>query len=222
MTLYRKCLTLPDQSGTTQKALAFCGIAAPIVFTILVVVEGLLRPGYSQVAQVISELGQVGTPNAILQDANFVVTGFLLIAFVVGLYRGLGRSRTTTLGLALFFVFPAVMVLVGTIFPLPNPVHTPLSIAGFIVLIVAVFVVSLGMRKDVRWKGLATYSLGTGVVLVGLLLLIIATGQGVLAPEFGLLQRLFLAPVFLWIEAMAFRLLALSSRPVQGAQPQVA
>jgi hypothetical membrane protein len=205
-----------------QKAFALSGIAGPILFTILVIVEGLLRPGYSQVAQVISELGQVGTPNAILQDANFVATGLLLIAFAVGLYRGIGRGRFVTLGIALFLVFPGVMVLVGTLFPLPDPVHTPLSIAGFIVLIVAVFVVSFGLRKDDRWKRLASYSLGTGVVLVGLLLLIIATGQGVLAPYFGLLQRLFIVPVFLWIEVLAIRLLALSSRPTQGPQPQAA
>jgi len=199
-----------------------CGIVAPILFTILVFVEGLLRPGYSQVAQAISELGQVGTPNAILQDANFVVTGFLLISFVVGLYRGIGRGRSATLGLALLLVFPVVLVLVGTIFPLPNPVHAPLSVAGFVVLLVSIFVLSIALRKDNRWKGYASYSLGTGVVSVGLLLIIIATGQGVLAPWFGLMQRLFLAPAFLWIEALAIKLLALSSRPMQAPQPQVA
>jgi hypothetical membrane protein len=205
-----------------QKAFALSGIAGPILFTILVIVEGLLRPGYSQVAQLISELGQVGTPNAILQDANFVATGLLLTAFAAGLYRGIGRGRFVTLGIALFLVFPGVMVLVGTLFPLPDPVHGPLSIAGFIVLIVAVFVVSFGLRKDDRWKRLASYSLGTGVVLVGLLLLIIATGQGVLASYFGLLERLFIVPVFLWIEVLAIRLLALSSRPTQGPRPQAA
>ncbi len=38
-------------------------------------------------------------------------------------------------------------------------------------------------------------------------------GQGVLAPWFGLLQRLFIVPFFLWIEIIAIRLYVLSTRP---------
>ncbi len=209
-------LIAPARPDTTQKVLALCGIAAPILFTILVIAAGLLRPGYSQAAQAISDLGQVGTSNAIIQQTNFVVTGLLLIAFVVGLTRGISQGKGSGLDLALLLVFPVVLVLVGTIFPLPNPVHAPLSIAGFIVMIIAIFVVSRGLRTDSQWQGYASYSLATGVVLVGLLLVIIATGQGVLAPYFGVLQRLFVAPIFLWIEVLAIRLFVLSSRPDQN------
>ena len=67
-------MTLPSQPNTVQKVFALCGTAAPILFTILVIVESFLRPSYSQVAQYISELWQEGTPYAFLQDANFVVT----------------------------------------------------------------------------------------------------------------------------------------------------
>jgi hypothetical protein len=49
------------------------------LFTILVFVEGLLRPGYSQVAQAISELGQVGTPNAILQPLDAAILTMTMV-----------------------------------------------------------------------------------------------------------------------------------------------
>ena len=92
------------------------------------------------------------------------------------------------------------MVLAGTIFPLRNAVHAPLSIAAFTLAVVAVFLIGLGLRQDTRWRAFASYSFVTGVIWVGLLLLTIATGQGVLAAWVGLLQRLFIAPLFLWIE----------------------
>ena len=105
------------------------------------------------------------------------------------------------------------MVLAGTIFPLRNAVHAPLSIAAFTLAVVAVFLIGLGLRQDTRWRAFASYSFVTGVILVGLLLLTIATGQGVLAAWVGLLQRLFIAPLFLWIEGLAIRLLLSSGQP---------
>jgi len=45
--------------------------------------------------------------------------------------------------------------------------------------------------------------LGNRVVLVALFLLAGTGGQGVLAQWFGLLQRLFIATIFLWIELIA-------------------
>src|SRR2546425_12270157 len=82
------------------------------------------------------------------------------------------------------------MVLAGTIFPLRNAVHAPLSIAAFTLAVVAVFLIGLGLRQDTRWRAFASYSFVAGVICVGLLLLTIATGQGVLAAWVGLLQRL--------------------------------
>ena len=77
-----------DDAKRNLELLALGGIVAPVLFTILVAVESLLRPGYDQITQQISELGANDTPNAILQNVNFLVTGSLIIAFGFGLYRG--------------------------------------------------------------------------------------------------------------------------------------
>lgn len=200
----------PDK---TQKVLALCGIAAPILFTILVAVASALRPGYSQVAQYISELGQVGTSNAFIQDANFVVTGVLLIAFFVGLYRSIGPGSVSKIALGLLLVFPVAMVLAGTIFPLPSPIHFAIAAPAFILLVVAIFPFWRALTKDSQWQGYARYTLATGVVSVGLLLFLIATSQAALAAYAGLGQRLFIAPIFVWFEVLAARLFVLSGRP---------
>src|SRR5713101_6969529 len=100
------------QPSNSQKLFALSGIIAPLLFGGLLFVEGLLRPGYSHVTQAISELGQVGTPYAVIQDANFVLTGLLILLFVVGLRRRISQGRASKVGIGLLFVFPVVLVLV--------------------------------------------------------------------------------------------------------------
>ena len=55
----------------------------PILFTLLVVFESILRPGYSQISDEISYLG-VG-PYSYIQNANFIISGLLVVVFALGL-----------------------------------------------------------------------------------------------------------------------------------------
>ena len=66
-----------------QKIFALCGIVAPILFTLLVIVGSLLRPDYSQIYNFVSDLG-VGQ-YAIIQNVNFVIFGLLSIGLALGL-----------------------------------------------------------------------------------------------------------------------------------------
>jgi hypothetical membrane protein len=194
------------QSNGTQRILAVCGIIAPILYVMLIIVEGLLRPGYSQVSQAMSELGQNGTPNATLQDANFVIDGILLIALAVGLHKGINQGAGSRIGPALMAVFGSANILVGTLFPLPSPFHMPVGVIGFVAMIIAIFAFSRRARRDNQWHGYGSYSLATGVLSVAIFVFIILTGQGILAAWFGLLQRIFAAPLLLWIGVMSMRL----------------
>jgi hypothetical protein len=67
-------------------ALAAAGILGPVVFAVAAVVQGLLRPGYSFVAQPVVAL--VAGPSGWVQDLNFVVLGAAMIAFAIGLQLG--------------------------------------------------------------------------------------------------------------------------------------
>ncbi len=75
------------QTRNRQRFYAFCGIIAPIFFWVMVILESLLRPGYSQFYNFVSDLG-VG-PLAILQNINFIVFGFLSLGLAMGLRGGL-------------------------------------------------------------------------------------------------------------------------------------
>ena len=72
-------------------ALAAAGILGPVVFAVAAVVQGLLRPGYSFVANPVVAL--VAGPSGWVQDLNFVVLGAAMIAFAIGLQLGVRPTR---------------------------------------------------------------------------------------------------------------------------------
>src|SRR5947209_9179575 len=61
------------------------GIISPILFAIVFMIDGFLKPGYSAYSEAISYL-EVGT-NGWIQQVNFILFGLLLSAFLVGYVR---------------------------------------------------------------------------------------------------------------------------------------
>jgi hypothetical protein len=100
-------------------ALAAAGIIGPAAFAVAAAVQGLLRPGYSFVADPVVAL--VAGPNGWVQDLNFFVLGSATIAFAIGLQLSVRPTRWAVLG-------PGVFALSG-IGPLwagltgPRPAH---------------------------------------------------------------------------------------------------
>ena len=195
--------------------IAVGGLVAPVLFTVLYLVIGVVTPGYNAYSQTISELGQVGQPYAVFQDANFVLTGLLTIGFVVALAPSIGRSRGSRLAAILLLVYPIAFVLVGTVIPLPSPLHVPVGSIGFFLTIVGMTITSWPMRRDASWQRLASFTLVTGIVsIVGFFVYGFLQSQSITTSWLGLAQRLVLAPYFVWIEIVAIKLVSASRRKV--------
>lgn len=47
----------------TNKAFTICGIIAPILYLLMVIIGGALSPGYSHISETVSELLVSGAPN---------------------------------------------------------------------------------------------------------------------------------------------------------------
>jgi len=92
----------PARASNRQRLFALCGIVAPILFTLVVAVASLLRPGYSQTHNFISDLG-LGS-YAFIQNANFVIFGLLSIGFALGLRAGLPAPQGWALKAGVGFV----------------------------------------------------------------------------------------------------------------------
>jgi hypothetical membrane protein len=207
------------------RRLLWCGLAAPIVFAAFAAVESALRPGYSQMADVISDLG-VG-PYWYLQTLNFFLTGMLIVAFAFGLRFALGRSgraaRTAprlvgAAGVALFLagVFPESLDKPlsdgGTFTLYPSLGHVLVSLAAFLCLIAAAFCVGWAQRKDARYGRFGWFSLVFGFLSI-LTLQLMSLPQDVS----GLGQRIFLGTVFLWMMVLAAKAHAVTGRPAVPA-----
>jgi len=113
----RKMPKSGNRPDSTQRLLAICGITGPILYTIVVIVLGLLRPDYDHVMQSMSELGEVGSSNAIIMNtAGFALLGVLMIAFAFGLHRDISGGNGSKIGPALVALSGTALVITG-IFP---------------------------------------------------------------------------------------------------------
>lgn len=193
----------------TMRAAAAAGIAGPILFTAGWLVLGVVRRGeYDPIADQISAL--TAGPWAWAGRLNFVTFGLLLIAFAVGLRRGVRAARRgSQVPAMLARVGPAALgvnglnLLIAGVFPLHDPfgVHGRNSTVFFATIGIVLVLVSLRLRDDQRWRDLARYTLATGAVLFALLFVLLpTTGRGgLLNPWVGLVQRLVLV---LWMPCL--------------------
>ena len=201
---------------SSQRVLAICGIIGPILYTIVVIVLGLLRPGYSHVAQSMSELGEVGAPNAIIMNtAGFPLLGLLMIAFAFGLHRGISQGKGSKIGPALIALSGATLVMTGIFHCDPGCVdvsmvgitHSVFAMISAFAMMLAPLALCPRLYRDRLWQGYLYYSLAT-VIVAGLISAVY--GFNVFEPWNGALQRASMGVALLWMEVMAIRLLRVS------------
>ena len=201
----------------SQKIFAICGIISPVVFAILILLVGSLRPEYSHLVNFVSELGAIGAPNAIFQRINFLLVGILIMVFAFGLHRGIANRKGSFIGPLLVGIFGFSAVLSGVfsadlIQPesFSNNMHMLASGIGSTAALIGFFVISDSLEKDPLWKSYRYFSIIIAVVAI----LVSMVGGGLLGALGlpGLSQRLYMAVLFLWIEVMAIHLFQISSQ----------
>lgn len=199
------------------------GLAGPIWFTILVIIQSILQPDYSQVALPISALA--AWPLGWMQQLNFVVFSILMGAFAIGLHRGIHRSRGAWVSL-LLLLLPSVGLMIAGLSSWQRGVanefivpiaHRAGAVMTFLGSSLGFIAMSRRMARDQRWKDLTAYVLGSGIVM---LVLFVATTTLVVreAAPFdhlaGLFQR---ATLVVWFPC----LMVISRRLMRVASPAI-
>lgn len=209
-----------EQEGRKENSLrlfASLGIVAPIIFVTTIIVLGTIRPGYSHLSQAISELGEAGSPNAIIQDVNFIVLGFLMFVLAIGLHRGIGSGTGSKIGPALLAIF-AILVGVNGVFPCDpgcefitfiGITHNVTGLAAFSSFIAAALILPKRFGPDSSWQGFRTYSRVSGILALFFLVTWIMS-KGAIPDLSGLFQRVMVGVFLLWIEVMSIRLFQIS------------
>ena len=212
---------MPDERRTI--ACLWAGVAAPILFTTIYLIEGATRLGYDPLRHQVSllSLGDRGW----IQTLSFLVTGVLLVVFAVGLRGWLsggpgGRVTPAAvasagLGLLLAGVFPT-QPLFGYPPGTPEGMATDIT-PGSVLHVLGAFLFFFGLivaavAFAVRsWREASTgWALASAAAAVVIFVCFGASGGGpsgeLLLPDLtGLLQRLALLAGFGWVLAVALR-----------------
>jgi hypothetical membrane protein len=212
------------------RLLLTAGVVGPLLFVIVLLVEGATRPGYSAWRQFGSELSL--SSQGWEQVANFLMCGLLCLGFAVGLRQALGHGRGAITGPVALAVFGTALIVAGIFttdpglgYPpgvatpsAPTPhgaVHALAGLFAFLSLTVACMALAWRFAGTPRERGWALYSAVTGVIaLLSLVFSNVAANQIIdgtqpNAPA-GLLQRVGIVAGWVWIALLATRLLRMT------------
>ena len=210
--------TSKRSSQMLAKLSAYCGIVAPPLMVALWSLASFLRPGYNQLTQRGSELGTGQA--AIVMNVNFAITGVLIMIFALGLGRSIHGSKWSRIGPVFLLICGVGEAMTGA-FPcdpgcraatgsFSQNVHLGTAVVFFGSISITPFLVGIGLSRSQSWKFYRSYSIASGLASIVLFFVfsiaVLSSFQYV-----GLVQRLFLAVPFLWIESMAIRALNVSS-----------
>jgi hypothetical membrane protein len=207
---------------TARRQLA-CGAVAGPLFTLVFVVVGALRPGYSSLRHLVSSLS-LG-PQGWIQAANFAVTGLLFLTGASGLGRATRRDGGTRWGPRLLQLCAILLVVAGLFatepvngYPPGTPdrpitytfagaVHAVISAVGFAALVIATMVFGRHFWRRREW-GWALYLAASAVVsLAGFILMLQGLNQDPgLVGLTGLFERVAFWSGFGWVTAVSVKL----------------
>lgn len=185
---------------------AICGAIAPISYVVASIIGGLLKPRYNPFTRDVSAIGVGGDiASYVMNIGGFLLCGILLLFFAQGLLKRVGRDETTKMILPFIIGISGSGFILTSFFPMNTSLH---GFTGFFATFVGIapFFSIFIFQKDDRWKNLWLFSL---IIVVATVM--IGVSLRIALPKFpGLAERMTIAPVFLWIEIIAFRLFKLA------------
>jgi hypothetical protein len=210
------------------RRLAIGSIAGQLTWVAIVVVAGLLEPGYSEVRDAVSVLGARDAAHPWLFDIAVAIWGISLILAAIALALDAKRSWRGWLGPGLIAFTGLAQILDG--FPFPADCRWTIDATcraremagelswqhyahgidyfyGAVALLLSVFAMAWRFHGDERWGRFDLFALIgglLGVLIVGGLFLVAGNEPG---GDYGLAQRFALSAAGFWILALTVGLL---------------
>jgi hypothetical protein len=197
--------------------LAMAGMAGPVVLAAADLSASLSSPTYSYLDDSISSLAL--TSLGWVQTIGFLAIGLLVEIFVAGLLYNIRPSRGFHFGILLLVLFGFGLLLLGAFRTDPTgtvhhttegTIHSFMATANFWLFPAAIALIAPSLRSDPEWHNIFVYTL----VACGLDIALVIT-MGTLRHRigwFGLLERLVVGNMIVWVEVTAIKMLRLSIR----------
>ena len=213
--------------------LGWLALIGPIAFTVAWIVAEALQDGYSPRRDYISELAALDARHAWLMITGFLLLGVGTVALGIGLAGAL-KGRLARIG-SILVALAGVGIIVAGLARVDcrsrldacaaridagdvswhSATHELVSLVLFLALVAAPLVLARAFSGDEPWRDLHAYSITTGVV--GLVLLVLLF-SGVAGSWTGVVQRVFVTVLLLWIAILGARLIRLARvRPREPA-----
>lgn len=199
---------MKSSEDSKYRRLLFCGVLAPIIIAVVIIIAGQLTPDYSQVSDSISRMGTPDRPYAWLLHSGYYVYGILMYIAAYGLSRTIG-SLPRANGLAILLGIHASGMILLAVFPdstnstFKHIIHDTMAVTAYLPLIIGILVL----------RGIACYEsalkiagiLGIFIIITNLPMPII-NRVSPLASIGGLLQRMLSSCSFFWLTLTFFLL----------------
>lgn len=198
-----------------HSALAFAGMAGPVVLIVTDIVASSANPGYSLVRDSISSLAlaELGW----VQTIGFLAIGLLVEIFVAGLLYNIRARWGFHPSITCLVIMGFGLLLLGAFRtePVGAPentegiIHNIAATAVFWLFPVSALLIAPSVKHDPYWKNVYKYTIITGI-LGFILVIMVVILEDTDSSWFGLAERLLVANMIIWVEVMAFKLLYLS------------
>jgi hypothetical protein len=213
----------PPLSPGTRRALTLA-VVGIVLYAVLDIVAQLLPPHYNAITQAESDLA-VG-PYGYVMTVNFVIRGLLTFAFLFGVIAATQLGKSARVGVVLMaiwgagaFILAASPADVTSVVTLHGTIHNVTAVVAFTGGAFGAVFLSRHFSSEDRLRGVSTTARLVAVLAVVFYFLTLgALFIRRIAHVFGLLERLFIGFVLLWILIVALQLL-LSDRHVAWPAP---
>jgi hypothetical protein len=197
--------------------LGACGVLSPLFLIVATVAGDALRDDYDFISQSISELYEVGAPNAPSLMVFFTAYHALVIPLAIGLHRGLPHTRFSWVGPLLLGSAGFLGIPLGA-YARCDPgcfgattfrgqLHGVLVLITVILVLAAMLMTWLRARTHPQWQGYAQYTLWTLIIGITFGLGMTPFIQGQFA---GLLERISVTIIVQWYAMTGLFLIAKS------------
>jgi hypothetical membrane protein len=196
-------------------ALLAAAVAMPVLYYATLWGASLTWPEYSHVTRYASELGSAAAPRPWLFNTGIVLTGLLAVLGGLGYYlrlRQLGAGKALPIATSAMLVLFGVSMVLGGLFPMPDPRHGGFGLGLGIHLAPVLLLVAI--RRQPELRGLRIFLVLATLLLATMFAIMMGVGGLVTLDNVGLFQRTYSLTLFPWIGIAAWYLLR--SAPAAG------